>query len=213
MTEHQVEATQVQRLDRGDIALNAGDAITDAASAASWRSFSSIGADGIEHGDAVPGQRQRQGVAAVTAADVEDAPGAAAQPLNRCAECMGDDRESAAGSRASRDRRATQPCAGRRPGRRRPPWRSAHPVPQHFQGHLHRGQLDLLAAVSLSNRSTRWIDRLVGAAGGEVDQADRLHSVPPVGPATPVMATLTWALEFSSAPSAIIRATGSETAP
>ena len=32
-------------------------------------------------------------------------------------------------------------------------------------------------------------------------------------PAIPVMATERWALEFSSAPSAIIRATGSETAP
>ena len=36
---------------------------------------------------------------------------------------------------------------------------------------------------------------------------------PPPGPATPVMATAMWARLLFNAPSAIIRATGSDTAP
>ncbi len=51
------------------------------------------------------------------------------------------------------------------------------------------------------------------AQRGDVDEADRFSGVPPPGPAMPVTATASCALELATAPSAMARATLSDTAP
>jgi hypothetical protein len=94
MAEDEVEALAIQAGDRVHIALDARDPLRHTRLGGVLAELLQHRRGRIEHGDAVTGEGQGQGVAAIAAADVEDAPGAAAQPFYGRAERVGDDQEA-----------------------------------------------------------------------------------------------------------------------